>query len=532
MPRRYPRPNSRASRRRQGNRLAKSTTPTGAMLLDRGGTGTSTFTAGELVRCNAGGTALESAGISLAGIAPAAAEFITLATHATLTNERVLTAGTAIQLDASVSSVLTVRLDPDGDATLDTLTLTPGTLAPNERGLYLLATQGSTTGDGSTGPVRFDVTTAGSDAGIRRNVFASLRAGYTGSSRTACFEFDADVAGTGSDWAAFTANIGCGGTARGTTTGHNLGGFGNTENGDVNVGWLGRAITAKNSAVNVGQVGMARNTGSSSVEIGLYGTLNNGTHTLSQSAALLANNGDRTNPIFVAQDNATSVFQIVDGGNVLLGTSTTPGGTTGKVLVFGDNAGNPTPGSNTAAVFAKDVAGTVEICVTDEGGTTTQISRHYDPDLAAAQGLEIDDDDPFPQIDCEENVYLGLRALTYTGADGRRQRIIVPLPVELRRDWTAQEVRNAELRAAAIRQYAIAVREHQRQTDAHHQGTALRAQHLEEAARGERRPDQVAPLPPPLPDPLPPPPAAYTLREPPAWLQSRGVRLRPLPRRN
>jgi hypothetical protein len=63
-------------------------------------------------------------------------------------------------------------------------------------------------------------------------------------------------------------------------------------------------------------------------------------------------------------------------GVILVGTTTLPTGTATKVITLGDNAGNPTMGSNTAGIFAKDVTGTVEVFVIDEAGTATQISEH------------------------------------------------------------------------------------------------------------------------------------------------------------
>lgn len=72
----------------------------------------------------------------------------------------------------------------------------------------------------------------------------------------------------------------------------------------------------------------------------------------------------------------------------LFGTTTIPSGNYGiynastndnyfaKPLMFGDNAGDPTPASNTAGVYAKDVSGTVHAFAIDELGNATQISPH------------------------------------------------------------------------------------------------------------------------------------------------------------
>lgn len=75
-------------------------------------------------------------------------------------------------------------------------------------------------------------------------------------------------------------------------------------------------------------------------------------------------------------DVSTEKMRITNVGNVLLGTKTSPGGTATKALIFGDNAGNPTPGANTAGIFAKDVAGTVEMFGVDEAGNVNQLTPH------------------------------------------------------------------------------------------------------------------------------------------------------------
>lgn len=67
-------------------------------------------------------------------------------------------------------------------------------------------------------------------------------------------------------------------------------------------------------------------------------------------------------------------------GDLLLGTTTSPTGTVGKCLFFGDNIGNPTPGTNTAGIFAKDVSGTVEMFAIDEGGGAGAQLTPHDPE--------------------------------------------------------------------------------------------------------------------------------------------------------
>ncbi len=78
----------------------------------------------------------------------------------------------------------------------------------------------------------------------------------------------------------------------------------------------------------------------------------------------------------VIRTNAADRVRIMNTGNVLIGTARDPGGTASKVLIFGDNGGDPTPGLNTAGMFAKDVAGTVEMFAVDEADNVSQISPH------------------------------------------------------------------------------------------------------------------------------------------------------------
>lgn len=82
----------------------------------------------------------------------------------------------------------------------------------------------------------------------------------------------------------------------------------------------------------------------------------------------------RATPIAFGINSTARV--IFSTAGIAIGTLTFPTGTIGGVLTLCDNTGNPTMGANTAGVFAKDVSGTVEVFVIDEGGTATQISEH------------------------------------------------------------------------------------------------------------------------------------------------------------
>lgn len=64
------------------------------------------------------------------------------------------------------------------------------------------------------------------------------------------------------------------------------------------------------------------------------------------------------------------------GGGLLIGTTTAPSAGSGKVLVFGDNTGDPTLGASTAALYAKTDTGVVEMFARDSAGNSTKISPH------------------------------------------------------------------------------------------------------------------------------------------------------------
>lgn len=108
-------------------------------------------------------------------------------------------------------------------------------------------------------------------------------------------------------------------------------------------------------------------------------------------------------------------------GPVLIGTTTEPSGTATKCLIFGDNAGNPTPGTNTASIFAKDVAGTVEMFAGDEAGNVTQISAHANLDDAEAAGIVFEPDDLAPWVQHTKNIFTGVEVWRYTGPSGTTQ---------------------------------------------------------------------------------------------------------------
>lgn len=159
------------------------------------------------------------------------------------------------------------------------------------------------------------ITGADNEAFQQRGLNVTYSAGYTGTNFTMAGRFRNESAGTGSNLEAFIGgNTGFNGAAVGTTTGHNSGVRGHAEGGGRSYGGLFDAYTNKSGAVNVGAAGIALNTaGGGAINVGVAGVLTASRHTFA-SAGVYASNGTATDPIFLAQDNTTSVFTIANGG--------------------------------------------------------------------------------------------------------------------------------------------------------------------------------------------------------------------------
>lgn len=167
----------------------------------------------------------------------------------------------------------------------------------------------------------FSVASAGTSSFASRVLQVTYTAGYTGSSSTQTISGTNSVAGTGSTLVpasgttGATGNIGFQGNAVATTTGLNAGAVGAALGGNVNAGVIGSAQAAKNSATNIGVVGSAINTGTSPVHIGGFFSLNQ-TTVPTGSAALIADNGSQSNPVFIAAVNGTTKFSVDSGGTI------------------------------------------------------------------------------------------------------------------------------------------------------------------------------------------------------------------------
>jgi hypothetical protein len=203
--------------------------------------------------------------------------------------------------------------------------------------------------------VLFDITSAGSATQINHGMRVVYEAGYTGASVTAAFSASNLAAGTaGSIIKSGTpdGNSAMVYATTGITTGYNYGVAGFARQGDISVGGVFRAgwntsnsTNYKAGAVYIGVMGVASNVATSGgMQIGGYFSLDQADPTFA-SAALIADNGTQTDPIFIARDNGVGVFQVLDGG--LISYLTNDAATSGLSLisVYDHNtSGTPTAG--------------------------------------------------------------------------------------------------------------------------------------------------------------------------------------------
>ncbi len=197
-----------------------------------------------------------------------------------------------------------------------------GSLPTTKSALYVSGTL-STSGSERGAQV---VVTSAASSNNQAGLTVELLAGSTGTGSTRSLYSDNQVAGTGSNFkfdSSYTGPLGNSGGnmwASATTAGLNIGNFAEALGGNINVGLIGKAITTKNSATNIGVLGIGLNAGTSPVQIGGFFGLYGATPTWA-SAGLMADNGGTTSDIFVARDNGSAVFNIIDGGNVGIGTT-------------------------------------------------------------------------------------------------------------------------------------------------------------------------------------------------------------------
>lgn len=264
----------------------------------------------------------------------------------------------------------------------------PTNLSGTQNAMYLSSAFDATSA-GVKSFIQYDLTTAGS-SGNTWGLALNLLPGQTGTSSTQAIRiinttttsptFD-PISGTGNA-GAVVASTGAGGGA-------NYGMSTTASNSLFNIGNRARATggTIANST-NVGVLGIG-NIGTSTgtvYQIGGYFTLETVTPTLTFSAALACDNGTATNDIFVARDNGTVVWKIVDGGNTEWGdtrnmvfntsTGTKIGTATNQKLAFWNKTPIVQPTTASAAsAFTANTGTTINTASTFDGYTIAKVVK-------------------------------------------------------------------------------------------------------------------------------------------------------------
>ena len=149
---------------------------------------------------------------------------------------------------------------------------------------------------------------------LRVNMGVTSGLTYTGTGRTRAIFSSNTATSTGvQGWLIGDANYSIGGNTQGVTTGHNVGSaYLASGSSTLNLATLAVATSTSNSpALNVGLGSLALN---ATNNVAGYFGLHSNAPTITQSAAIIANNGATTSPIFVGQVNGTENMRISKDG--------------------------------------------------------------------------------------------------------------------------------------------------------------------------------------------------------------------------
>lgn len=196
-----------------------------------------------------------------------------------------------------------------------------------------------------TNGVNMQITAAGSSAQQINALSVNLAAGYTGSNITTGCYFLNSTAGVGATPynGSSAGNFGAFGGAIATTTGTNVGLYGNGQNGNINYGVFGEADNAKNSATNVGGIFVAKNTGTTPTYTALYAGLLAGANPTFTNSVCTLNNVSVSAPILLCQVNGTTWHQVDANGNTIQGNGSALATTATNGFLYGEScAGTPT----------------------------------------------------------------------------------------------------------------------------------------------------------------------------------------------
>ncbi len=258
-----------------------------------------------------------------------------------------------------------------------------GTLADTISAFNVVATLPSSPTAAAKG-VNISITGAGSGSQIQNALTATLNAGFTANVLSSAISgTNHSIGGIGNGYistAAFNSTVGVYGSVNN-----------NSVSGGIAYGLLGQARASGTNGVAVGVGGLPQSSGPNI--IGVLGQATNGAtvniggwfgigsassvgYSQLTSAALIADNINSASPIFLARDNSTTVFSIIDGGNVGIGT-TTPG----SLLSVN---GNSYFAGNVTATGTLDVAGQTTLVNASSTGLTATNLYATNADIVTA----------------------------------------------------------------------------------------------------------------------------------------------------
>jgi hypothetical protein len=223
--------------------------------------------------------------------------------------------------DSLVMAASSFTIQPIGSGS-SKLNVSAGTLAAGAQSMLITATQPASP-VATQNAILWQITSAGSASIANVGWNLTYLAGYTGNHTTRAAIFTNAAAGTANNPLSYSTtqgNIGFVAATSSTTIGANIGGMGEADGGNVNMGLQGQAITAKNSATNIGVTGYGLNTGSSPVEVGVWATMNSTLPTV--SATLIADNGSEAIPVALFMVGGATKFT-VDNPSLKVYTVTT-----------------------------------------------------------------------------------------------------------------------------------------------------------------------------------------------------------------
>lgn len=390
--------------------LSSANAVTGTLGEGKGGTGNNSYAIGDLLYAS-GATALSKlADVSVgsylrSGGVTTAPLWSTLKLPNSATQYYVPYPATANNYNESSNFQFDgTNLSVGGASSSHRFNLIAGTLGDQKSALNITATFPTSPTTHNNYGVNMVITSAGSASFNQYALNAQLAAGYTGSLSTYAIRAVNSAAGTGT-FEPFVANTSLAynaaiaATSITSTSGSNFGYWNLSRSGAVNCAMFGLVDLSRSNgknygvfgnvnaatsgtSINVGTIGVAIN---GSVMVGGFFGLLSSVPTLT-SSALICDNGSQTSDIFVARDNGTAKWSIVDGGNttwadaVNMVFNATTGTKIGTATTQKIGVWNATPivqptNAVAAATFVANTSAIVDDTATFDGYTIGQVVK-------------------------------------------------------------------------------------------------------------------------------------------------------------